>query len=251
MRGFWRTVPLLASVPLAGLLAWGFVEALAPSGGSAVPAAPAIAPATRRPGEFLVVALGDSLTRGTGAAPGSGYVDDVARDLRARKSGFRVENIAVEGLETSGLRELVAHPEARALVGSADAIFLSIGGNDLSHAIGRGAGDSPLAVLGKARRTFEENLDAILDEIRERNPSAPVVLLLLYNPFGSAELGPAGSSVIVDWNASAAKIALAHGARAVPTFDIFDGHADRLARDKFHPNEEGYRLIAARVKEAL
>ena len=27
--------------------------------------------------------------------------------------------------------------------------------------------------------------------------------------------------------------------------------ADRLSRDKFHPNEEGYRLIAERVKEAL
>ena len=251
MKGFWRTVPLLASVPLAGLLAWGFIEALAPSGGAAVPAAPAVAPATRRPGEFLAVALGDSLTRGTGAAPGSGYVDDLARALREKKSGFRVENIAVEGLETSGLKEILSHPEARALVGSADAIFLSIGGNDLSHAIGRASGDSPLAVLGKARRSFEENLGAILEEIRARNASAPVVLLLLYNPFGSAELGPAGSNVIVDWNAAASKTALAHGVRAVPTFDIFDGHADRLSRDKFHPNEEGYRLIAERVKEAL
>ena len=28
-------------------------------------------------------------------------------------------------------------------------------------------------------------------------------------------------------------------------------YPDRLAGDKFHPNEEGYRLIAERVKEAL
>jgi lysophospholipase L1-like esterase len=250
-RGFWRTVPLLASVPLAGLLAWGFVEALAPAGGGPVPPAPVVAPATRKPGEFLAVAMGDSLTRGTGAAAGSGYVDDVGNALRTRKSGFRLENIAIVGLETSGLRELLAHPEARALVASADAIFLSIGGNDLSHAVGRGASESPLVVLGRARRTFETNLDAILGELRARNPTAPIVYLLLYNPFGGQELGAAGSDVIVDWNASAAKIALAHGARAVPTFDIFEGHGDRLARDKFHPNEEGYRLIAERVKEVL
>jgi lysophospholipase L1-like esterase len=250
-RGFWRTVPLLASVPLAGLLAWGFVEALAPTGGGAVPAAPVVAPTTRKPGEFLAVAMGDSLTRGTGAAAGSGYVDDVGNALRARKAGFRLENIAIEGLETSGLKDLLAHPEARALAASADVIFVSIGGNDLSHAVGRGASEPPLVVLGRARRTFEANLDAILGELRERNPSAPIVYLLLYNPFGEAQLGSAGSDVIVDWNASAAKIALAHGARAVPTFDIFEGHGDRLARDKFHPNEEGYRLIAERVKEAL
>ena len=106
-------------------------------------------------------------------------------------------------------------------------------------------------VLGRARRTFETNLDAILGELRARNPTAPIVYLLLYNPFGGQELGAAGSDVIVDWNASAAKIALTHGARAVPTFDIFEGHGDRLARDKFHPNEEGYRIIAERVKEVL
>jgi len=128
---------------------------------------------------------------------------------------------------------------------------VSIGGNDLSHAVGRAASEPPLAVLGRARKTFEENLDAILGELRARNPSARIVYLLLYNPFGSADLGTAGSDVIVDWNAAAARIALAHGVHSVPTFDIFEGHADRLARDKFHPNEEGYRLIAERVKEAL
>jgi lysophospholipase L1-like esterase len=250
-RGFWRIVPLVLSIPLAALLVWGFVEALAPAGGGQVPAAPKAAPSTRKPGQFLAVAIGDSLTRGTGAAAGSGYVDDVAADLRGRKPGFRLENIAIEGLETTGLKELLAHPEARALAASADTIFLSIGGNDLSHAVGRAASESPIAILGRARKTFEENLDAILGELRERNPSAPIVLLLLYNPFGGAELGTAGSAVIVDWNAAAGKIALSHGVRAVPTFDIFEGHGDRLARDKFHPNEEGYRLIAERVKEAL
>ena len=250
-RGFWRIVPLVLSIPLAALLAWGFVEALAPAGGGPVPPAPKVAPTTRKPGQFLAVAIGDSLTRGTGAAAGSGYVDDVAADLRAKKAGFRLENIAIEGLETAGLKELLAHPEARALAASADTIFVSIGGNDLSHAVGRAASDAPLAVLGRARKTFEENLDAILGELRERNPSAPIVYLLLYNPFGGAELGTAGSAVIVDWNAAAGKIALSHGVRAVPTFDIFEGHGDRLARDKFHPNEEGYRLIAERVLHVL
>jgi lysophospholipase L1-like esterase len=250
-RSFWRTGPLVASIPAAALLAWGFVAALAPPRGAAVPVAAPAAIAPKRAGEFLLFALGDSLTRGTGAAPGSGYVDDAAEELRKRNPGFRVENLAIEGLETTGLREILGHPEPRRLAGAADAIFLSIGGNDLSHAVGRASSESPLEALGRARRTFESNLDAILGELRAANPTGRIVLLLLYNPFSDAELGAAGSPMIVDWNASAEKIALSHEVRTVPTFDLFDGHPDRLSRDHFHPNEEGYRLIAERVREVL
>jgi len=250
-RSFWRTGPLIASIPAAALLAWGFSAALAPPRGAAVPLAASSAPAPKRAGEFLLFALGDSLTRGTGAAPGSGYVDDAAEELRKRNPGFRVENLAIEGLETSGLREVLGHPEPRRLAGAADAIFLSIGGNDLSHAVGRASSEPPLEALGRARKTFESNLDAILGELRSANPKGRIVLLLLYNPYGDAELGAAGSPMIVDWNASAEKIALAHEVRTVPTFDLFEGHPERLSRDHFHPNEEGYRLIAQRVRDAL
>ena len=251
MRRFWRTGPLLLALPLAAVLAWGFAAALAPPRGAAVPEPKAAAAPRKHAGEYLVVALGDSLTRGTGAAAGSGYVDDLARELRGREPGLRVENLAIEGLESEGLRSLLAHPETESLAASADAIFLSIGGNDLSHAVGRARTEPPLEALGRARRAFAANLEAILGDLRERNPTARIVLLLLYNPFEESGAGAAGSPLIVDWNAEATKIALEHSVRAVPTFDLFDGHPDRLARDKFHPNEEGYRLISERVKQVL
>lgn len=251
MKSFWRVVPLVASVPLAAILVWGFVEALAPAGGAAVPTPAPASPAARRSGQFLAVALGDSLTRGTGAPAGSGYVDVVAEAMRRENRGFRLENLAIEGLESGGLRDLLSHPEARTLAGSADVILLSIGGNDLSHSAGRAAGGAPVDRLAEARRGFEANLEAILAELRGRNPTAPILLLLLYNPFGASDLGTIGSSVIADWNAAAQKIALAHGVRAVPTFDIFDQHPDRLSADRFHPNEKGYRLIAGRVRDSL
>jgi lysophospholipase L1-like esterase len=249
MGSFWRTVPLVAAIPLAAALAWGFVEALAPAGGSAVPAVAAPSPPPKRAGQLTVLAIGDSLARGTGAAPGSGWVDDVARTLGRRQPGLRLENLGIEGLETTGLRELLSHPQPRSLAASADAILVSIGGNDLSHAVGRVRSESPLQALGSARRTFETNLDAILGELRELDPAGRIVLLLLYNPFGGSELGEAGSAVIVDWNASAQKIALSHRVAAVPTLDLFESRPDRLSRDHFHPNEEGYRLIAERVNQ--
>jgi lysophospholipase L1-like esterase len=37
----------------------------------------------------------------------------------------------------------------------------------------------------------------------------------------------------------------------VPTFDLFQGRADRLAADRFHPNREGYAAIAARAIQLL
>jgi lysophospholipase L1-like esterase len=54
--------------------------------------------------------------------------------------------------------------------------------------------------------------------------------------------------VILQWNTLAAETALAFpGVTVIPTFDIFQGRPDRLAPDKYHPNREGYRLIAERM----
>lgn len=251
MRRLSSRAALAVAVPLAAVLTWGFVEALAPPAGAPVSRASVAQPAPKRPGQYLLLALGDSLARGTGAAPGAGFVDDVASALRSGKAGFRIENLAVEGLESTGLREILSHPEARALASEADAVLVSIGGNDLSHAIGRAAGESPLAALSAARRTFEGNLEAILGDLRKLNPTAPIALLLPYDPFTEGDMAAVGAGVILDWNASAAKIAAEHDVRAVPTFDLFERRPDRLAGDKFHPNAEGYRLIAERLRQVL
>jgi lysophospholipase L1-like esterase len=37
----------------------------------------------------------------------------------------------------------------------------------------------------------------------------------------------------------------------IPVFDLFQGRADRLAVDRFHPNRDGYRTIAERVIQSL
>ena len=251
MRRLWSAAPLAAAVPLAAVLVWGFVEALAPPAGDAVPAPAPAAVRPKRPGQYLLLAVGDSLARGTGAGPGAGFVDDVAAGLRSGKPGFRVENLAVEGLESAGLREILSHPEARTLAAAADAILVSIGGNDLSHGIGRAAGESPIAALAGARRTFEANLESILGDLRRLNPTAPIALLLPYDPFTQGEIAAVGAGVILDWDAAAAKIAVAHDVRAVPTFDLFERRPDRLSGDKFHPNAEGYRLIAERIRQVL
>ena len=45
--------------------------------------------------------------------------------------------------------------------------------------------------------------------------------------------------MILQWNAVAQETALAFpNVVVVPTFDLFQGRADRLAIDHFHPNRE-------------
>lgn len=250
MRGFWRVFPLFFSALPALALGFGLVRAFAPPPGSPLaPVAPGGLAVHPAPGKSLVLALGDSLTRGRGDEGGEGYVGDVAAEMRRRRPGLTVENLAVDGLESEGLAEMLAHPNPQALAGAAGLILLSIGGNDLSHAVG---GSAAGAGLAGAKQRLEANLDGILGLLRRLNPSAPIVLLTLYNPAGSAGgLSELGSEVIVDWNAAIERIAVRHGARAVPLRDLFDGHPERLSADHFHPNAAGYRLIGNRVLEQL
>ena len=144
------------------------------------------------------------------------------------------------------------------LAASANVILVSAGGNDLSHAAGRGS-SSPSEIadaVAEARSLYAQNLRAMLTALRGANPTAPIGLLGLYDPFGggaeSTGPGRLGASVILQWNAIAAETALAYpGVFVIPTFDLFQNRQDRLSADKYHPNRKGYEEIAKRILQAL
>jgi lysophospholipase L1-like esterase len=257
MRGFWRVFPLFFSAPLAAALLFGLVKAFARPEGALVPAAPAASPWRPPAGGTLVLALGDSLTRGRGDEKGEGYVGVVAKSLRRDHPRLEVENLAVDGLESEGLKEILSQPNVRALTGGAAAILVSIGGNDLSHSLAPQAA-SAAAGVSAARQRFEGNLEEILSRLRAGNASAPILVLTLYVPSAAARprgdpsaLAELGSEVVIDWNAAIERIAVRHEARAIPVRDIFEGHPDRLSPDRFHPNAKGYELVGERALEAL
>jgi len=85
------------------------------------------------------------------------------------------------------------------------------------------------------------------------NPNATIVYVGLYHPFYDIpELRPA-SVYVQQWNDQAQQIA---GRLAnvvfVPTFDLFQlNFAKYIYSDHFHPNQDGYARIAARVVQAL
>ncbi|HEX9303107.1 MAG TPA: GDSL-type esterase/lipase family protein [Thermoanaerobaculia bacterium] len=251
----WHVPATLATV--AGVVfAAGFWLALAGGAGAPLGEPPpplAQREASRPAGKRLVLVLGDSLSHGTGDPTGNGYATDVA-DFLKRRGPVELVNLAVAGAESSDLRELVGSANVRSLASSANLILLSIGGNDLSHALGgAGAPGEALSAVAATRARLAGNLRAILSELRAANPSAPIRVLLLYQPFsGDGREIRVGASLVLAWSGLISETTLAFSnVAAIPVFDLFQGRPDRLASDRFHPNRDGYRVIADRVIQTL
>ena len=253
----WR-LPAAIGVLAALLFAAGFVLALRgslgePLGGSPAPAASKEA-GVKPPGRRFLLVLGDSLARGTGDESGKGYASDVLESVK-KAGAADMANLAVNGAESSDVARLLESANVGRLAASADWILLSVGGNDLSHAVPRETGmtASPLTSIAGARTRYAGNLRRILSRLREVNPRAPIYLLGLYDPF-TDEASPAriASSIIVSWNNLIEETALSYPrVFVVPTFDLFQGRADRLAPDHFHPNGNGHQAIAQRIVQLL
>jgi len=254
----WR-LPALVACAAGILFAAGFWLALRGTLGDPIgepPPAPAPpAPISRKSGQRLLLVLGDSLARGTGDENGGGFALDTLEAWKKRGPAQLV-NLGVNGAESADVLAVAEKPNVKSLAASADAILLSAGGNDLSHAVTRDVSGSPVeaaARIEKARIAYAANVGKILAGLREANAKCPIALIGLYNPFGGA--GPEGSlvrAVLLEWTGSAERAALAFAdVRVVPTFDLFDGRPDRLAADRFHPNGKGYALIAERILQVL
>jgi lysophospholipase L1-like esterase len=259
---FWLwTVTGVVAAAATLLFAGGFAMALRGRLGEPI-GAPPPAPRTPAPivkpgGKRLVLVLGDSLARGTGDETGRGFSADVL-DFVRKRGPAELANLSVNGAESPEVVELVGGANVRSLAASADLILLSIGGNDLSHAVPRGPDPAAAGVraaedVAAARARYAQNLRVALTALRTANPSVPILVVGLYDPFGEA--GPAGrlgSSVILRWNTIQQETALSFPhTYVVPTFDLFQGRPDRLGADKFHPNRNGYQAIASRMVQLI
>lgn len=169
------------------------------------------------PGDAVILAFGDSLTYGTGAAAGQSY-PAVLQQL----SGRQVINAGVPGEMTAGgLERLAATLEEH----RPQLLILGLGGNDM--------------LRKKSVAEISSNLEKMV--LLSRAQGVPVLLLGVPRPaiFG-LESAPL-------YHELAARLDLPLEAKAIPAV-----LAERdLKTDPIHPNAAGYRLIAEAIHKKL
>jgi lysophospholipase L1-like esterase len=179
-----------------------------------------------------IAVLGDSVAHGAG--------DESGRGGFAGRLG--ATNFGISGARTTLVLNLLRRADVRNVLRTADLVIISIGGNDLyGDAVARFA--TILAPALAMERTIDR-VAVIVDRIHAANPAARVVLLGLYDPYGTPFL----DEQIARWDSRL--IARFAGDRAVDVVRIADlfAYTARLSPiDHFHPGAEGYALIAARV----
>lgn len=204
--------------------------------------------------ELTIVALGDSLTRGTGDETGKGYVGVLVDEIQEKsKQPVKLTNLGIIGQRSNQLKDQVHEAEVQRQIETADYVLVTIGGNDLFQG-GQGLIEyESMADIEEVEKKYIENLQIIFEQIQKVNKEATVFFIGLYNPFIDLDEGKEISKIVRHWNYQSAEISATFPKVVfVPTFDLFELKVnDYLYTDKFHPNTEGYRLIAERVASLL
>jgi len=235
------------------------------------------------PGAYI--ALGDSLSEGVGASV-RGESDFVSRVWDGLPGELELLNLGESG-DTS--RDLIGHGHLDQAVeelerrrGDDDPdndvklVTLEIGGNDLldiffslvlpgtcpslKEAL---AEQACVESLRSALDEYRPNLAAAIDRLQEADPDLPIALMTLYNPFSGglqpidemAELaleGQADTPFPEGLNDVIRAEARRQGVILVEWYPLFEGKAgEYIASDYIHPNDEGYRVMAEAVLDAV
>lgn len=200
-----------------------------------------------------IVALGDSLTRGTGDPDGKGYIGYLTDQLQKKtKEKITLHNLGIKGYRSGQLLEQIKQKEIERQIREADIIMVTIGGNDLFQG-GQAIMDLNEQKIGEQKQQYLKNLKGILESLRSLNTEAGIFFVGLYNPFIDLNDAKTTTAIVRDWNYETNQL-LDHYPQTVfvPTFDLFQLKVnDYLYTDKFHPNAKGYKLIAERVASLI
>ena len=174
------------------------------------------------PAGSTVLAFGDSITFGTGAAPG----EDFPRHL-ADRSGWRVINAGVPG---DMARDAGARLGALLEEHQPDVVLVELGGNDF--------------LRQRPESTVKEDLRAIVRTV-EGSGALPVLVAVPRFSVLRAQIGALTDSDIYAELAEEELIPLIPGVLS----DVLSDEA--LRADPIHPNSQGYQVVASGIASRL
>lgn len=205
-----------------------------------------------------VTAIGDSLAKGTGDDKGLGFAGRTVQTLTEQKIESQLRNnLGINGLKTAGLLEMLEEKGVKHALQQSNVILLSIGGNDLfqgAQALQNGGQLPTWNDLEKAIRDAGENFKKITKKLNEINPDAQLVYVSLYNPFTDLkDMKGIGNRAVSSWNLLTSEVLSSYEhTLVVPTFDLYVNNGGRyLSSDHFHPNQDGYQIIAERIVQSI
>lgn len=200
--------------------------------------------------EINLVAIGDSLTHGTGDPDKKGYIERVRVSL-AEKKGIPVhlDNYAVPGYTTENILQQLKNRKMRRQIQKAHYLTLYIGTNDFRKSAEYQFQPLDLKKMKEGKTEFSANLHEILEKIRDENSDAPILVLGLYHPYVEYSNEQEIVEVIEAWNHEIVRVATDfEKTYFVPTLDLFvDRTKKQYFSDSLHPNPAGYELMAERV----
>jgi acyl-CoA thioesterase-1 len=184
-------------------------------------------PAKRDPSNVItIVALGDSLTAGYGLSRKQAWPALVAEKIRAAGYEFEVVNAGSSGDTTAGgLRRLPAIIRAHHKI---DIFVLELGIND--------------AFRGVPIEQIRSNLQAIIDQVRARQPEAAIVIAGMQLPNVSSD------DYVGAFGGIFRAVAEKKRAMLIPYFlEGVGGNPELNQWDRVHPNAAGQRVLAENV----
>ena len=212
------------------------------------------------------VAIGDSLAVGVGADKGyvARYADLIEADTGAR---VNLTNRGKSGETSSELLYALRNDSSlRQTLSTADVITFNIGINDLGHAgeayeNGTCGGADDQNCLRAAVETFKENWDAVITELLSLRSSSDTAIRtagLGYTPYDYTDEAPGtrpsngnldDSRIFKPYvNEANSHIATTAASNDIPYVEVYLNKED-ISGDGVHPNDEGYRVIADRLRE--
>ncbi|WLD92471.1 GDSL-type esterase/lipase family protein [Alkalihalobacillus sp. AL-G] len=210
--------------------------------------------AAQDPNAVQVVAIGDSLTYGSGDPKSVGYIGRVKEHLSlAWNKEVSVQRYAVRGYRTDQIMVHIQNAKAQQSIRTADYVFLFVGTNDFIQAARRDFQTINPLEMERKRKQFENNLYQLIGQIRRDNRHSPLILLGMYDPYGSLLNHDQISGILKKWNNTTFTMTKEYpNTIFIPTNKVYlHKNKEEYFSDYIHPNPKGYELLSNRVIDGM